>query len=112
MEDRRIFERFGAGLPLKYVDLLRAREGYAELIDACAKGASFVSDQALKEHTPLEMWFEIPDQCEPLHIRGEVAWSRPITSSEYKIGVNLETVDLMGIARILRAKRNWDKALS
>lgn len=103
MEDRRIFERFPVNFPLKYLDSKQNKEGQAQARDVSAKGMGFVTNGALPPQTPLEMWIEIPDKGEPLYIRGEVVWSVPQGANEYRVGVDLEKADLMGLSRVLRA---------
>ena len=102
MQDRRIFARFPTEFPLRFLDLNRGRDGQAQTQDISAKGIGCREREELSPHTPLEMWLEIPDKGEPLYIRGEVAWSKPRGRDEYRVGVNLERADLMGMSRVLR----------
>ncbi len=101
-EDRRIFERFTAKFPLRFIDLKENREGEASTQDISAKGVGFLSKEEMRAHTPLEMWLEIPDKAEPLYARGEVMWSKSLEPNQHRIGVNLEKADLMGLSRVLR----------
>jgi hypothetical protein len=101
-EDRRIFERFETKMPLRFIDLTSSKEGEADLQDVCAKGIGFVSQQELLPQSTVEMWLKVPDKGEPLYVRGKVVWSKAAESSRYRMGVNLERADLMGLARILR----------
>jgi hypothetical protein len=48
------------------------------------------------------MWLNIPDRGEPLYTRGRVVWSKMWEPNKYRLGINLEKADLMGMARILR----------
>lgn len=102
MEDRRIFARLAAKFPLKYLEPKSGKEGQAQTQDISAKGIGLVTNEELNPQTPLEMWLEIPDKGEPLYTRGEVVWSKPRDVNEYRIGVNLEKADLMGLSRVLR----------
>jgi hypothetical protein len=102
MQDRRIFARFSTEFPLRFLDLNRGKEGQAQTQDISAKGIGFLTNEELSTHTPLEMWLEIPDKGEPLYTRGEVAWSKSQGADEYRVGVNLERADLMGMSRVLR----------
>ncbi len=103
-EDQRIFARFSARLPLRFLDTDSNMEGGAETYDVSAKGLGLVINEQLKPHTSLEMWLHIPDKGEPLYTRGEVVWSRMVESNKYQIGVNLEKADLMGLSRVLRVR--------
>lgn len=104
MEDRRIFERFPAQLPMKFLDVASGNEGRAKICDISAKGVGLVTDRGLVARMPVEVWLEIPDKGEPLYTRGEVVWSEAYGARQYRIGVNLEKADLMGLSRALRVR--------
>jgi hypothetical protein len=101
-EDHRIFERFSARFPLRFLDLKENREGIAQVRDVSAKGVGMITNEELQPHTPVEMWLQIPDHGEPLYTRGEVVWSK-VRGTHYHAGVNLERADMMGLSRVLRA---------
>ena len=103
MQDRRIFARFPVCLPLRFIDVGGNKEGEAQTQDISAKGIGLVTNAELSPRTPLEMWLEIPDRGEPLYTRGEVVWSKFLEPNKYRVGVELEEADLMGMARVLRA---------
>jgi hypothetical protein len=103
MDDRRIFARFNADFPLRFIDLNQNREGAAQVADISAKGVGFLVNEEIKSRTPLEMWLQIPDRGEPLYTRGEVVWSKRLEPNKYRIGVSLEKADFMGMSRVLRA---------
>jgi len=103
MEDRRVFQRFTAKLPLRFLDAKSGKEGSALTQDISAKGIGMVTHEELKPRTSVEVWLRIPDQGEPLYTRGEVIWSKSSTPGEYKAGIDLERADLMGLSRILRS---------
>lgn len=103
MEDRRIFQRFNIRFPVRLLDLNTGHEINAETSDISAKGLGVWSKDALNPNTPLEAWLKIPDKGEPLYTRGNVVWSKPEGNGEYRLGIDLESADLMGISRILRA---------
>ena len=102
MDDRRLFERFSVQFPLKILDLNSGREGKGHVYDISAKGLSFLADEDLISNTPLEMWLEVPDKGEPFYTRGEVTWSEKVQPNKYRIGVDLERANLMGLSRVLR----------
>lgn len=101
MQDHRIFERVKAQLPLKFLNLNENEEGRAVTEDISAKGVGFATDTAIKPGTPLEMWLQVHDKGEPLYIRGEVVWSRLQAANKYRVGINLEKANLMGLSRAL-----------
>ncbi|MBU1124540.1 MAG: PilZ domain-containing protein [Candidatus Omnitrophica bacterium] len=102
MEDLRIFERMPAQLAVRFIDLKENKEGDAQTLDISAKGMGLVTEQPLGPKTPLELWLKIPDRGEPLYMRGDVVWSKATEESKYRVGVNLEKADLMGLARVMR----------
>jgi len=101
-KDQRIFERFRAKLPLRFIDLKGNKEGQAEVRDISAKGLGILAKNELLPQTPLEMWLDIPDRGEPFYTRGEVVWSKLAEPGQWRAGVNLEKADLMGMSRVLR----------
>jgi hypothetical protein len=101
-QDRRIFDRFTAKFPVKFINLRENKESEASIDDVSAKGIGITANEQLQPRTALEMWLEIPDKGEPLYTRGEVIWSRMIETGKYRVGVNLEKADLMGLSRVLR----------
>lgn len=103
MDDRRIFERIPAQLPLRVLDLKESKEYAACTKDISAKGMGLVVKSPVVIHTPVEIWLDIPDKGEPLYTRGEVVWSRRQGDDDCRLGVNLEKADLMGVSRVLRA---------
>lgn len=104
MEDRRIFARFAVEFPLRFFNLKENKEGVAQTQDVSAKGIGLMVNANLTPNTPLEMWLDIPDKGEPLYTRGEVVWSKMVESNKYRVGIDLEKADLMGLSRILRVK--------
>ena len=103
VSDRRIFARFAATMPMRYLDLNSNREGKAQTVDVSAKGVGFESREHLAANTPVEMWFDMPDKGGLYYTRGEVVWSSKAEANKYRVGVNLEKADLMGLSRVLRA---------
>jgi len=101
-QDRRIFDRFVAKFPVKFINLRENKESEAIIEDVSAKGIGFEANEEMQPRTPLEMWLKIPDKGEPLYTRGEVVWSRMVEPNKYRVGVNLEKADLMGLSRVLR----------
>jgi hypothetical protein len=102
MEDRRIFQRFNYRLAARLLDLNNGNEIVAETSDVSAKGFGLVLKQEVPTNTPLEAWLQIPDAGEPLYARGIAVWSKRDSDNQYRIGMDLERADLMGLSRILR----------
>jgi len=101
-EDKRVFSRFPAHLGIKFLESDTGREGTALTNDVSARGLGVVLERDLSIQTPLELWLKIPDEHQPLYIRGGVAWSKNISPNEYRAGIKLDRPDLMGLSRVLR----------
>lgn len=106
MEDKRVFARINARFPLRFLNPDTGREGEAETLDISANGLGLLIDDGLSPKTPLEMWMRIPDQHEPLYVRGQVIWAGEAPDDRrQRIGVRLDKAELMGLARVLWLKR-------
>jgi hypothetical protein len=101
--DRRIFERIPAKLSLRFRDMQANQWALAETQDISAKGIGLVSEKEFPPKTPLEMWLPIIDKGEIFYTRGNVAWSEILGPNKYRVGVELEKPELMGISQVLRA---------
>ena len=78
-------------------------EGMGKMIDVSASGGGLiVTTEALRPGIRLELWLEIPDGRDPLYIRGIVVWTTMIEKDLYRVGVQFDEVDFMGISRVLR----------
>lgn len=104
IDDRRVFARFAAGLPVRFLNPLSGKEGKAEAQDICAKGIGLVVEGALEPTTPLELWLDVPDKGEPLYSRGKVVWVKQESANFCRAGICLEKADLMGLSRVMRLK--------
>ncbi len=102
MEDRRIFQRFNMKLPVRLLDLDSGLELEAQTNDVSAKGLGILLKSELKPGASLEAWLSMPDKGEPLYTRGRAVWARK-DGPDFRIGMDLEKADLMGLSRILRA---------
>lgn len=102
VEDQRIFERFPVNLSARYLNLDTGEEGVVNTQDISAKGLGLAVSEALKLHTALEIWLEIKNSGDPLYTRGEVVWVKKKDDGSYKLGVELEKADLMGISRVFK----------
>jgi len=105
MDERRIFARIDSRFPVKFLNTLDGSEGNAATVDISANGLCMVTNKNLVRSTRLELSLKIPDQHTPLYTRGEVVWVLPSeNTAEQRVGVHLEKVELMGLARVLWAK--------
>jgi len=102
MEDHRIFNRIPVKFPLRFLDVNTGKDGLAQMQDISAKGIGMLANTELAQKSSLELWLEIPDKGEPLYARGDVVWSQMVAPDKFRVGVNLEKADLMGLSRVLR----------
>lgn len=101
-QDRRIFERMPVSLGMRYLAPEQAGECKGTTCDISAKGIGFTGSQNLGLNTDLEVWLDPQDAKGVLYTRGKVAWSRPQGIGQFRVGLNLEKADLMGLSRVLR----------
>ncbi|MFA5090439.1 MAG: PilZ domain-containing protein [Candidatus Omnitrophota bacterium] len=108
MEDRRMFARITLNVPLKFMDVHTGVEGVGETVDLSANGVGFISAEnkpILSTGVGLEMWLNIPDQHEPLYVKGTVIWTKATPEGKkQRVGVSLEREELLHLARILWVK--------
>lgn len=106
MEDRRVFARTEAKIPLAFLVTNSGREGTAKTIDVSANGLGIVAEESLPVQAELEMWLNIPDHHEALHVKGVIIWSKEISgSAQQRLGVALQKPDLIALARTLWIKQ-------
>jgi len=105
MEDRRIFARIPVDYPARFLDLTENKEGDAVTCDISAKGIGLVVNKKLQPRSDLEMWLKLPDGGDPFYTRGQVVWLEELQPDKYKVGIKLERADLMGVSRVMRARR-------
>lgn len=105
MKDRRTFARIKINIPLKFLNPVTDKEGEAKIVDISANGVGFLVEEDMSPETPLEIWLDIPDHHEPLHLLGRVIWSSPSGNNQHKrVGVHLEEQRLIGVGRIWQYK--------
>lgn len=103
MNDHRIFERFPVDIAARYLNPDTGKEGLAKIQDVSAKGLGLTASEELRLHAALEIWLEMKNKKESLYTRGRVVWKKSEGIDSYRLGVELEKADLMGISRIFRS---------
>jgi len=102
-DDRRVFCRFALdNVPVRFKDLKIGEKSSGVCRDIGGGGAGIECREELKAKTPLEMWFDLPDGFEPMHLLGKVAWSSLVGSS-WRAGVAFDKARMMSLARIMKA---------
>lgn len=102
MNDNRIFERFPVDINARYLDPDTGKEGLAKVQDVSAKGLGLTVSEKLRLSAALEIWLEMKNKGESLYTRGKVVWEKLTEKNDYRLGVELEKADLMGISRVFR----------
>jgi hypothetical protein len=101
-EDGRVFSRFAIDdIPVRFKDLKIGEKGSAVCKDLSGGGAGMESKREIRPRTPLEMWFDLPDGYEPMHLLGKVAWSSQKGAS-WLLGISFDKPRLMSMSRILK----------
>lgn len=101
-EDRRLFSRLALeDASLLFKDLMIGEKGNAICKDISGSGMGIESSREIKTKTPLELWLDLPDGYEPLHVFGKVVWSS-VSSKSWRTGIVFDRPRLMGLSRILR----------
>jgi hypothetical protein len=102
-DERRIFCRFAMkNVPMRYKDLKAGERGSGVCKDFSGGGVSIELYSGIKHATPLEMWFELPDNHEPMHLLGKVAWSERV-GDIWRTGVSFERQRLISMARVMKS---------
>ena len=101
-EDKRIFCRFVLpDIPLRFKDLKVGDRGTARVKNISGSGLGMDSHVEVKPKTPLEMWLDLSDGFEPLHLMGRVAWVKR-DGEVWQTGVAFNRQKLISMARIMR----------
>lgn len=101
--DRREFERFRIKMPVKILcSAPEIYEGQTENISPV--GIKIYTDRQIDLKTIVELWLAIPDGGEPLYTRGYVVWSKILDDGRNVLGIMIEKINLIGMARVLRIK--------
>lgn len=69
--------------------------------DLSAKGLGVICDRPLATSTPLELFLPVPQKGETYYTRGKVAWSKLMKPNTYRMGINLDKTDLLGMAQFI-----------
>lgn len=107
MVERRIFARIKIKMPIKILNPANDKICTAETVDISANGVGLVTEESLTPETTLEMWLDIPDHHEPLHVLGKVVWTYDLEDNIHKrVGVQLGEERLINLGRIWTYKDN------
>ena len=103
-DDKRTFCRFVLpDVPLRFKDLKAGGKTQGICKDIGGGGAGIECAEEIKPKTPLELWFDLPDGFEPLHLLGKAAWSKA-QGGVWRMGVAFDRQKLMDLARVLKTE--------
>jgi len=100
--DRRLFQRFSARYPAKFED---SREDFGDKIylrDASAQGVRLRTKERLFINDSVTIEVTLPDGYQPMHIRGQVIWSKSDEPNFWDVGLNLHDTKLMRMSRLFK----------
>ncbi|MEW6170826.1 MAG: PilZ domain-containing protein, partial [Candidatus Omnitrophota bacterium] len=66
------------------------------------RGVGILSEGKIALDKKVEITLAIPDQHEPLNVRGEVVWLRVTEKGAYRVGIKFEKINLVNLSRIFR----------
>lgn len=99
--DRRRFERIPLNTPVKFFDVASNRENMGQTRDISAQGIGLLTNQQLPPGTHLEMWLEISNRGNALHINGKVVWSEEVGPNRFRAGISLDKPQFLGMGLVL-----------
>ncbi len=101
-DDKRLFCRFVMPqVPMRFKDLKVGERGEGVCCDIGGGGCCIVCRREPRPKTPMEMWFDLSDGFEPMHLLGRIAWSRQ-EGEHWRAGVSFDRQKLMSMARVMR----------
>lgn len=101
--DKRVFCRFVVeDIPVRFKDLKVGERGNAICRDIGGGGAGIECNQELRVKTPLELWFDLADGFDPMHLLGKVSWLRSV-GTNWRVGVAFDRPRMMSLSRILQS---------
>lgn len=100
--DRRLFQRFPVGFPLRFKNHNQNREGKGFCWDISAGGVGIFSKERLEPKDRLDLWLQIPDKYDPLSLSGEVVWAEETEPQTWRAGIAFSEIQLISLSRIFR----------
>jgi len=88
-QEKRSAYRFLVTNPLTYFQPSSRESIEAQSRDISTQGMGLFANEDLSPKTTLDIWINMPDSNEKIHIKAEVIWSNKVDSNKYRIGVCL-----------------------
>jgi hypothetical protein len=99
-QDRRIFGRISVDLPTRIKDPFDHETLEVSCRNISAGGIGVISSQVLLPKAPLEIWLDLGDKREPLHLYGKVIWSEQIEKDRWRAGICFDEPQFMSLWRL------------
>ena len=100
--ERRAFERFPSRFPTRFKDTRQDYGTNVVLRDACAQGARIITREKLAPHDYVDLEIKLPDGADPLHLQGEVVWTKNMEPNIWDVGIQFPAVHFMHLARLYK----------
>jgi len=105
MDERRMFKRFKVDIPIKFLVVEENKEGTGKILDISAAGIGLIiTFERIQPLSHLEIWLQMPESKDPIHAAGQVVWLRQLEPCVYRVGIQFDKVDFMGMSKVLRLK--------
>ena len=101
VEDKREFQRYTVRLMVQVTGLEDKRVDIAYTHDISAKGAGLVCKEQFGKNSHIDLWLYSAIRGEPFYIKGEVVWSKVVDQNTWRMGIEFERADFMGISKVL-----------
>ena len=98
--DRRLFDRVTARFPAKIKDSLENFGTKVSLRDASAWGMKIVSQERYYLNDSVSVEISLPDGMFPVHLRGQVIWTKAKEDSTWDLGIRFHDIRLLFMSRL------------
>lgn len=99
--DRRRFERIAMRIPVIHQRIGKEALGDAFTVDISASGMQAFFDRNFRINQRLKLWLDFPETEKPLTAQGRVVWRMRKNETTWRIGVEFDEVNLIGLRPIL-----------
>lgn len=99
--DRRMFDRFAVDFPALIKEKKTQMENYERCCDISAGGAGLLAKNKVIPNTRLELCLNISNGHAPYHSLGRVVWAKQVQENRWRLGLEFDRIDFMGLRRIL-----------
>ena len=100
--DRRVFERFEARFPARIKDSRYDFGTVISLHNASAQGLNLFSKERFYINDSVILEIKLPDNDEPLTVKGQVLWNKACGPSLWECGIKFYEISLLKMSRLFR----------